>query len=243
MSPWTAFLLGLLGSLHCAGMCGPLALAVSGSARVPADNHKRVHAGLFSAASTSWLASRLAYNLGRIATYCAIGLLFGILGRTVFLAGFQRWFSLGVGLILLLALIPLRKPRLWLFIPALVQLLKQRMSFLLGRRTLGSIATLGALNGLLPCGLVYVAAAAAATTGSAVRGLSYMAAFGAGTVPMLLGIGIIGKLVPISFRLKLQRATPAAVFIIGLLLIVRGLSLGIPYVSPDLSAPGACCHK
>ena len=227
MTFWAAFLLGLLGSVHCAGMCGPLALALPGAGRLP----------------LSFLASRIAYNLGRIVTYCALGMLFGLLGSALFLAGLQRWLSLTIGLVLLLTLFRPENFRSWLPIPVFVVWLKKRMSFLLGRPSLFSIAALGMLNGLLPCGLVYVAAAAAAVTGSLLKGVGFMAAFGAGTVPMMLAISLGGRLVPVSFRLKLQRAAPAAVFLLAVLLIVRSLSLGIPYLSPDLASPGSCCRK
>jgi len=95
---------------------------------------------------------------------------------------------------------------------------------------------------LLPCGLVYVACAGAVATGAMRSGLVYMALFGLGTAPMLLAIGLSGKLMPFSLRLKLQRAIPVSVFLLGSILILRGMSLGIPYLSPDLSA-AACCHR
>jgi sulfite exporter TauE/SafE len=173
----------------------------------------------------------------------ALGVLFGLLGGALFLAGLQRWLSLAIGLVLLLTLFRPENFRSWLPVPILVAWLKKRMSFLLGRPSVFSIAALGMLNGLLPCGLVYVAAAAAAVTGNLLNGVGFMAAFGAGTVPMMLAISLGGRLVPVSFRLKMQRAVPAVVFVLAVLLIVRGLSLGIPYLSPDLAAPGSCCRK
>ena len=124
----------------------------------------------------------------------------------------------------------------------MVDRLKARMATLLHRRSLTALAVLGLLNGLLPCGLVYVAGAGATATGGVLSGMLYMAAFGAGTVPMMLVIGLSGKLVPVSLRLKLARAIPVSVFLLAALLILRGLSLGIPYLSPDLSATNSCCH-
>jgi sulfite exporter TauE/SafE len=100
---------------------------------------------------------------------------------------------------------------------------------------------LGLLNGLLPCGLVYVACAGATATADLFNGALYMVVFGAGTVPMMLAISLSGKLVPISLRLKLLKALPVAVFLLASLLILRGMSLGIPYVSPDLAAASAGC--
>jgi sulfite exporter TauE/SafE len=116
------------------------------------------------------------------------------------------------------------------------------MAFFLRQRSLVSLGLLGLLNGLLPCGLVYVACAGAATTDGMLAGMGYMAAFGIGTVPLMLGIGLSGKLMPLSLRLQLRKAIPVSVFLLAALLILRGMSLGIPYVSPDLSAGASCCH-
>jgi sulfite exporter TauE/SafE len=112
------------------------------------------------------------------------------------------------------------------------------MGGLIARPTLTAQGLLGALNGLLPCGLVYVAGAGAAAAGSIPGGLAYMALFGLGTLPVMLGISLTGHLLPLSFRLQLARAMPAGVVLVAALLILRGLALGIPYVSPD----GACAH-
>jgi len=167
---------------------------------------------------------------------------FGALGKTLFLAGIQRWVSIALGLALIAGLFASRKLALWQPVTLSVQQLKRAMSALLRRRSLASLATLGLLNGLLPCGLVYVAGAGATTTGGVLAGVTYMAAFGAGTVPMMLAISLSGRLIPIPIRLKLLKAIPVSVFLLGALLILRGMALGIPYVSPDL-ASGSCCGR
>jgi sulfite exporter TauE/SafE len=125
----------------------------------------------------------------------------------------------------------------------LVESLKSRMSGLLRRRSFTSLCVLGLLNGLLPCGLVYVACAGAASTGSIPRAAQYMAAFGAGTLPMMLAISLSRKLIPFSLRLRLAKAIPVSVFVLATLLILRGMSLGIPYLSPDLAGHSTCCHR
>lgn len=226
MELWTAFALGLVGSLHCAGMCGPLALALP-------------HAGT---AGVGYFAGRIAYNTGRVITYCGLGVLFGLLGQTLVVAGVQRWVSIALGVLLLMGLFASRRLALWRPVTRLVEQLKTRMSVLLRRRSFVSLGVLGLLNGLLPCGLVYVACAGATATGHLVSGVQYMAAFGVGTVPMMLAISLSGKLVPMSLRLKLTKAIPISVFLVATLLILRGMELGIPFISPDLSG-GACCHK
>jgi sulfite exporter TauE/SafE len=222
----TALILGLVGSLHCAGMCGPLALAL------PAPGRTR----------TGFVIGRLAYNLGRIATYCLLGVVFGIVGQTLLLAGLQRWVSIALGVSLFLGLFASRRLALWRPVTALVAQIRYRMSGLLRRRSFSSLALLGLLNGLLPCGLVYVACAGATATGSIVAAVRYMTAFGVGTVPMMLAVGLLGTLMPVGLRLNLRKAIPVSVFLLASLLILRGMSLGIPYLSPDLAA-GHCCHR
>jgi sulfite exporter TauE/SafE len=225
MEYWTAFVLGLLGSLHCAGMCGPLAMALPGA----------------GGGAIAFTSGRAAYNLGRVLTYCLLGVFFGVLGKTFLMTGVQRWVSITLGVMLLAGLAGSRQLALTRPVTALVTWMKSRMSTMLRRRSFLALTLLGLLNGLLPCGLVYVAGAAATTTGDILSGAGYMAAFGAGTVPMMLAISLSGRLVPITLRLKLARAIPVSVLVIAVLLIFRGLSLGIPFLSPDLSQ-GSCCH-
>lgn len=221
----TAIALGLVGSLHCAGMCGPLALALpmTGSSR------------------TTFVAGRLAYNLGRILTYCALGAVFGLLGQTIAFAGFQRWISIIAGVAILAGLLLSTRFATSLPVARFVTRIKSGLGSLLRQRSLFATLALGSLNGLLPCGLVYAACAGAVATGGLLSGAEYMAAFGLGTVPMMLGIGLIGQKLQFTLRFKLQRLIPASVAVVAVLLILRGLSLGIPYISPELTA-GAACH-
>ncbi len=228
MQLWTAFLLGFVGSAHCAGMCWPLALAL------PQTGNSRA----------KFFAGRLAYNLGRLITYCALGLVFGLFGKTFLLAGLQQILSIALGVALLAGLLLSRRLALWKPVTLLVNQLKAKMSGLLRCRSFSALTVLGLLNGLLPCGLVYVAGAGAAATSGAVSGILFMAAFGAGTLPMMLALSLSGKLVPCSLRLRLLKAVPVSVCVLAALLILRGLALGIPHLSPDLSsAPTGCCHK
>jgi hypothetical protein len=222
-----AYFLGLLGSLHCAAMCGPLMLALPSTGG---------SAGRF-------IAGRISYQLGRITMYCLLGVLAGLAGRSLFLAGLQRGLSLALGAALLAGLILSRKVAVSAPVVRLVGGLKTAMSAQLRRRTFSSLILLGMLNGLLPCGLVYVALAGAVTRGTLGAGVGYMALFGLGTLPMLLAISFSGRLFPVARRMKLRGAIPAGVCLLAALLILRGLALGIPYVSPTLVAglPAACC--
>jgi sulfite exporter TauE/SafE len=226
---WTAALLGLVGSLHCAGMCGPLALALPASSSGP----------------MRYLAGRLAYNGGRILTYCLLGILFGLLGKTLWITGLQQRASIALGIVLLLGLVFSGRLAALQPMSGWVTRLKGAMARYLRTRSLGGFAVLGLLNGLLPCGLVYVACAGAAATGGLLEGTAYMAVFGFGTVPMMLTISLSGRLLQGALRRSLARAVPVSVGLLAAVLILRGMGLGIPYLSPDLSGTNdpACCDS
>ena len=229
MQLWTALMIGFAGSLHCAGMCGPLVLAM------PATS------GRFGA----HLAGKLAYNGGRIVTYGILGLIFGLFGQMIGLAGFQRWVSIAAGAAILLSLLawPLRNATALIARP--VNRLKTALGKLLKQRGVTAQFSFGLLNGLLPCGLVYVACAAAAATASITSGLQYMLLFGLGTVPMMLGLGLVGQGLHFNLQFKLRKLVPVSLGVMAALLILRGLGLGIPYLSPQLNsanpAESSCC--
>ena len=221
-----ALALGLLGSLHCAAMCGPLMLALPVLPGSPAR----------------FIAGRITYQAGRVATYCCLGVAAGIIGKSIFFAGLQNGLSIALGVVILTGLLISKKIAVAAPIVRVVAKLKTAMSAQLRQRSFCSLALLGLLNGLLPCGLVYVAMAGAVSRGTIASGIFYMAFFGLGTLPTMLGISLSGKLFPMALRLKLRRTIPFGVCLLALLLILRGLALGIPYVSPELSAgtPGCC---
>ena len=224
-----AFFLGLLGSLHCAAMCGPLMLALPGRA----------------AGAGRFVAGRIIYQLGRVLTYCLLGVMAGLIGKSLFLAGLQRWLSMALGVAVLVGFLVSKKIALAAPVVRLVAILKTAMSAQLRRRNFSALALLGMLNGLLPCGLVYVAMAGAVARGTLREGMFYMAVFGLGTLPTMLGISLSGKLFPLPLRLKLRRAIPFGVCLLAGLLILRGMALGIPYVSPDFSSgtPSCCAAR
>jgi sulfite exporter TauE/SafE len=219
-----AITLGLLGSLHCAAMCGPLMLALP----VPPGG-----AGRF-------IAGRVVYQFGRITTYALLGVIAGLAGKSLFLIGAQRWLTIALGVAIFIGFFLSKKIALAASVARLVGKLKTAMGAQLRQRSFRSLALLGMLNGLLPCGLVYVALAGAVSRGTILSGVGWMLAFGLGTLPTMLGISLSGKVFPVSLRLQLRRAIPFSVCLLATLLILRGLALGIPYVSPDL-ATGVCC--
>jgi sulfite exporter TauE/SafE len=223
MELWTAFLFGLVGSMHCLGMCGALALAL------PVTGNNKA----------TFIVGRISYNVGRISTYVLFGAIFGSLGKTIALAGLQRWLSLGAGVVILVGFAASSRWALNGRVIQAVGLLKAGLAGLMRRRSFSSLFFLGALNGLLPCGLVYAACAGAVATGAWLGGMQYMLVFGLGTVPMMLGVGVAGLGIQPAIRFRWQKLVPACGIALGLLLVLRGMSLGIPYLSPDLSA-GAC---
>jgi hypothetical protein len=219
-----AIALGVLGSLHCAAMCGPLQLALP----MPPGGPGRIIAG------------RVIYQLSRVVTYCLLGVVAGLVGHSFFVAGFQRWLSIGLGLTILLGFLSSKKLSLSAPVALLVMRLKAAMVAQLQRRSFRALSLLGLLNGLLPCGLVYVALAGAVAQGNILHSIGYMAAFGLGTSPMLLAISLSGKMFPVFVRTQFRRAIPVGVCLLAGLLILRGMSLGIPYLSPDLAMSGCC---
>ncbi len=229
----SGFTLGAAGSLHCAGMCGPLSLALP------------VHH--FSALN-KFLALFL-YQLGRVATYSLIGLLFGLAGRQLFIAGYQQWFSIGMGvLVLLLAgLYLLSKKRIhFRILNPFYQSVQQFIIRVLRSPTsVLSFLLLGMANGLLPCGMVYIALATSLSFAQTGESVLFMALFGAGTLPAMLFIGYAGVMIKPELRTVFRRMTPVFISLMGVLLILRGLNLGIPFISPELpQSPGAAvdCH-
>ncbi len=220
-----AFALGLLGSLHCAAMCGPLMLALP----MPPGGRGR------------FLAGRVVYHLGRVTTYALLGVIAGMVGKSIWLAGAQRWLSIALGVAILLGFLLSKKLALAAPVVRLVGRLKVAMGAQLRQRSFRSLAVLGMLNGLLPCGLVYVALAGAVTHDTWLHGVGFMVAFGLGTLPTMLGISLSGKLFPMTIRQKLSRAIPVGICLLAGLLILRGLALGIPYISPDLAVNAGCC--
>jgi sulfite exporter TauE/SafE len=216
----SALMLGLMGSFHCVGMCGPIAIAL------PLKND-------------SWFSrifGGVLYNLGRAITYALMGLVFGLVGQGLKLGGFQQWVSIIMGAVMVLSVFfP------WLFrgrvnfdkiVGKYVSGLKTRFGYLFSARSYQSLLIIGLLNGLLPCGLVYMAIAGAIATANVVHGILFMFVFGLGTLPLLLLVSLAGNVISTGLRNKVRKIIPVVIVIIGLLFILRGLNLGIPFISP-----------
>ena len=219
---WSGFLIGLFGSFHCIGMCGPIALAL------PIQQHHKINL----------IVGRILYNVGRAITYAMIGLVFGLVGQSLSLAGFQQSVSIIAGvLILIMVLIPTRiSQKLYLLKPAygFTNFLKRKFSVLLKQRSVTATFSIGLLNGFLPCGLVYIAVAGAIATGNYLGGAIYMFIFGLGTLPVMLAVSLVGNFIGINVRKRINKLIPAFMILLAFIFILRGMNLGIPYLSPQI---------
>jgi sulfite exporter TauE/SafE len=216
----TAFIMGAIGSLHCIGMCGPIALAL------PSVNDD--HASRF------W--STFLYNGGRIITYTCLGGVFGALGYTFHFFGLQQLLSVTLGvLIILLVLFPRSYYVKENPLGNTLKKVRAHLGNLFKKKQYRSIFFIGLLNGLLPCGLVYIAIAGAIASASVVKSSLFMAAFGCGTLPLMWSLSFFGGFMNIKFRSRIRSAYPYFALVVAILLILRGLDLKIPYVSPSLN--------
>ena len=231
----SGFIMGILGSFHCLGMCGPLVMAV------PPRNSNGI----------SVIFDSLTYNIGRILTYVVLGSLVGLIGSSISLAGYQRGISITAGvLLLIIVLIPKKWESSVSNIPLfnIVSLVfKKLFGKVIGKKTISSIFLMGLLNGLLPCGLVYIALTASIASGTVAGSAMFMMFFGLGTLPMMASVFVMKSFISLDVRRRIRRLIPVGVSIVAVILILRGMSLGIPYISPVLpdhlkEKPNCCQH-
>lgn len=217
---WTALMLGLVGSVHCVGMCGPIALAL------PLPLKDRVQLTI----------QALGYHLGKTTTYMLLGVVFGLIGKGLFLLPYQAGISIGLGLLMLFLAILNTRVEQWLAqLPGWKQVLgwvRRQMGRFLNRKSPWSTLYIGLLNGLLPCGLVYVAIVGAVATGEIGSAMVYMGLFGIGTMPLLLLTSLAGSWLKGPFRKYLNWIQPALLFTMATLLILRGFNVEIPVSLP-----------
>ncbi len=218
---YTAFLFGFISSLHCIGMCGPIAMMLPVARNNP----------------TKKVLQIITYHTGRLSAYASIGFFFGLLGKGLFLAGIQQQLSIFIGIaIIIVIIIPEKIFARYNFSKPVYQLISKVKTTFGNQFKNGSyqsLFTIGIFNGFLPCGLVYVALFGAIAMQSAGLGILYMILFGLGTVPMMSSVVYVNSFISIPFRNKIQKIIPYAAILIGILFIFRGLGLGIPYVSPS----------
>jgi len=218
---YTALMLGLMGSFHCIGMCGPIALSIPLQGKTFGQK----------------LFGGLLYNIGRTIMYGVMGGIFGLIGQGFHLIGFQQWISIAMGAFMIIAvIIPSITHKLNISIgDSFASKIRTAIQKLFTVKSYGGLFLLGVANALLPCGLVYMAIAGSIGTGSAVLGITFMVLFGLGTIPIMLGISLAGNMISLSVRKKINKIIPYIVVIVGALFILRGLALGIPFISPPIN--------
>jgi len=218
---YTAFIFGLISSLHCIGMCGPIAIML------PVDRSNQ----------TKKTLQIFTYHLGRLAAYASIGFIFGLFGKGFSMAGLQQELSVILGIIMIvIVVIPEKVFIAYNFskpIFKLISKIKTALGSQFKNKSYQSLFTIGLLNGFLPCGMVYVALFGAIAMQSPSLGILYMLLFGLGTVPMMSSVVYLNSFLTLPFRNKIQKVIPYVAVCIGILFILRGLGLGIPYISPN----------
>jgi sulfite exporter TauE/SafE len=210
-----------MGSLHCIGMCGPIAFML------PVDRKKPIKK----------FGQILLYHTGRLLAYGIIGVLFGLLGKGLYVFGIQQKLSIGIGvLMIILVLIPAKTLANYNFskpVYRIISKVKTRLGKELQKKTADTFLTIGFLNGFLPCGLVYMALFGAIAMGDVAKGSLFMILFGVGTLPLMTTAIYFRSILKGGIKRRIQKLIPVFIIAIGLLFILRGLGLGIPYVSPE----------
>ncbi len=220
---WSAFILGLLGSLHCAAMCGPLMLGLGNR-------------------NYNWF-SFAVHHLGRWLAYAGLAALFYLLVSPLYVFELQQYVALVSGILILLYGLKSYIPPVERIFRKLTEYLSNQMSSNTWGRT-GNIG-LGFLNGLLPCGLSFSAAILSVNTGNLTNAMTYMILFGIGTTPVLLIISSLPSWGRANWVQKVNSWLPRMMILAGFLLIIRSAGLGIPYLSPDYNAEEEkmeCCE-
>lgn len=241
---YSGLLLGLSSSFHCVGMCGPIAMAI------PLDRSSNVR----------MISGALQYNIGRIITYAILGALVGTIGISIRAIGVLQWLSIISGAFLIIFAWRKYLHKLLPSMPALSVVNKftgKGMSAVMRSGSPFKLFFLGSINGLLPCGMVFVGLTNAVLTGNIVEGSLAMAMFGLGTLPSMFAVAFMANKLSSSFRTKMNKSVPYLLSIVGVLIMLRGMNLNIPYLSPaphvvenvqedgsvDTKVEMSCCHS
>lgn len=213
---WISFIFGLVGSGHCMGMCGPIAISLP------------YRSGLQTKEET--FIKVISYNLGRILVYMLMGAIFGIIGKGFFTIGIQRWTLIVVAFILLfvaLFSIDVEYEVLKIgFVRKFNDKLKVQLSRIIQKASGSSFFYIGILNGFLPCGLVYMALVSAISLGSVYKAVLYMMFFGLGTIPVMVALGLSGNILGSQFKKVLRKLYPVVMVLLALFLLYRAYNFG-----------------
>lgn len=214
---YLAFTMGLFGSAHCLGMCGPLALGIN-----QYSDRNVIH--------QIWHATR--YNTGRMITYTVMGILFGIIGTALTVSGFQKIFSIVSGIFLITLFFLSLDIEKFLFrfgrYKNGYRRIQNHISNALQRTTVKYPLYMGILNGILPCGLVYLALAGSVATGNLLDGTMFMLLFGIGTFPAMFALMLGGQFMKMRVRKTYRKIFPVLHLLLGAYLIYRGFMVKIP---------------
>ena len=234
-----AFILGVISNLHCLGMCGPIALAIP----------------LNRSSKSAMFLGILQYHIGRVLVYGILGYLVGYIGMGIKLFGVLQAISIlaGIGIIIYAwrkKITFYKNPFSSSLVSRLSSLLSQSMGKIMRSESPLKLFLLGALNGLLPCGMVYTALITAVVLGTPILSATSMLAFGLGTLPGLVAFSVFAQQLGNTIRSKINRYLPYQITVVGLLIVLRGMNLNIPYISPKVSFSEEkkevvmdCCHK
>lgn len=216
-----AFVLGLASNFHCIGMCGPIALAIPIKINPKKPNSSKL-LGVF------------LYNIGRVLTYSLLGFLVGLVGFSIQLVGFLQGASFVAGVLIILFA--------WRgFFPhfgtnkleqGVFHFIRKKFKTIKEYNTNGKTFLFGMLNGILPCGMVYLALLNALVSPAIEISVFAMMIFGLGTFPAMVAISLIGSNLQHVIS-KYRVLVPILISIVGLFSILRGANLGIPIISPD----------
>ena len=231
---YSALIFGLISSLHCIGMCGPIAMMLPVDRNNPAKKVIQI----------------MIYHLGRLTAYASLGFIFGVLGKGFHMAGMQQQLSIVVGVLMItIAIVPEKVFMKYNFskpVYRLISKVKSSLGSQFKRKSADALFTIGLLNGFLPCGMVYAALFGAIAMQDVTLGVSYMLLYGLGTIPMMSAVVFISNILSVSLRSKLQKIIPVVAVFIGILFIIRGLGLDIAYLSPSTTnlfvKANASCH-
>jgi sulfite exporter TauE/SafE len=200
----SAFIIGLAGSLHCVGMCGPLMISLN-------SNGSR--------------KSFASYHTGRLLVYSGLGLAFGIVGQGLALLEVQRVLAIIMGVfIIILYAVP--STRIWIekqyYESIVFASIRKKMNSYFSSGSKWFVA--GVLNGLIPCGLIYLALAGSLLLAKPLLGMGFMFLFGLGTLPALILISFFEALIPEGRKRKFSSVYSVVAIVAGGILVFRGLA-------------------
>ncbi|WP_229254108.1 sulfite exporter TauE/SafE family protein [Dyadobacter sp. NIV53] len=228
--PLLAVTMGLMSSFHCISMCGPIALTLP----VRKGNFWQKFAGLS------------VYNGGRAISYAMLGAVIGCVSSSLVWIGYLRYLSVFAGMLMLVYVfwpskldLYFHPPKFW---QEVINHVKKGMSEMLKSRKIHGWFMLGMLNGLLPCGMVYLALMSSVATGSISGAGTFMLLFGIGTLPMMMAVGFFKNWFTPVLRTQIRKLTPVILAVAGIWLVGRGIFIQYPSVNSGSSAQITICH-